>query len=64
MKDKSLLSSIKEQVNKIEIFDSHEHLLPEFERKEKEIDFFIFFIHYTSSDLISSGMQKKIWILF
>lgn len=53
-----LLDEIKTKINEIQIFDTHEHLLPEIERRNSKLDFFYFFTHYASTDLISSGMDE------
>jgi|YelNatPaOPRAMG01_1025707.scaffolds.fasta_scaffold09551_8 hypothetical protein len=52
--------SIKEAVDKIQIVDTHEHLVQEKERVKKSVDIFeIFLSHYASSDLVSSGMPLE-----
>lgn len=52
MTDKKLFEDIKNTINEIKIFDTHEHLIYESELKEKYIDFFSFFIVYASVDLV------------
>lgn len=52
-------SQIEDEVNRIPIFDTHEHLMYEYERRQQHIDFFHLFKHYASTDLISSGMSPK-----
>ena len=59
MNDKNLLKEIKTRVYNTKIFDTHEHLLPEEIRRKNKLDFFLFFLHYTSSDLLSSGMIQQ-----
>jgi len=49
---------IKEEIYKIPIVDTHEHLMSEEERNSRPIDIFYFFAHYASSDLVSSGMPQ------
>lgn len=51
---------IKEAVDKIQIIDTHEHLVQEKERVTKSLDIFeVFLSHYASSDLVSSGMSSE-----
>ena len=51
---------MKESISEVKIVDSHEHLIPEKLRISTNADpLTIFFLHYASSDLISSGMQKQ-----
>jgi predicted TIM-barrel fold metal-dependent hydrolase len=49
---------IKEEIYKIPIVDTHEHLMSEEERNSRPIDIFYFFAHYASSDLVSAGMPQ------
>lgn len=52
--------AIKEAVERIRLIDTHEHLAPENERISHEVDVLAtFFQHYTSSDLVSSGMTEE-----
>ncbi len=55
-----LLKRMTEEVNKIPIVDTHEHLMSEEERLKSKIDFFYFFSHYASSDLVSAGMSQEV----
>lgn len=61
MEDTSrLYQTIKEAVDKVQIVDTHEHLLQEKERIARKSDMFETFLeHYASSDLVSSGMPMK-----
>ncbi|MBN1298671.1 MAG: amidohydrolase family protein [Actinobacteria bacterium] len=59
MKDKKLFDEIKEAVSSLPIFDTHEHLMHEEERRQNELDVFYLFSHYAASDLVSSGMQEN-----
>jgi len=58
MQSKQLSLQIEAEINKIPIFDTHEHLMYEYERRQQKIDFFHLFKHYASTDLISSGMDR------
>jgi uncharacterized protein len=58
MEDTKLLKEINEEVSSMPIFDTHEHLLSEEERRTKPLDVFYLFSHYVGSDLISSGMME------
>ena len=44
-------------VQDIRIVDTHEHLVPEADRVAQPADFFTWFAHYASSDLVSAGMS-------
>ncbi|HEB32199.1 MAG TPA: hypothetical protein ENI15_15220 [Spirochaetes bacterium] len=59
MKDDKLFLEIKSALKNIEIFDTHEHLMYESERRTKKLDFFMAFYFYTSTSLVSSGMKLK-----
>jgi hypothetical protein len=49
---------IRKHVDSIRLIDTHEHLPPESERVNKIVDVLSqFYLHYTSSDLISAGMS-------
>lgn len=52
--------AIKKHVDAIRLIDTHEHLPPEDERINRKVDVLSeFFLHYTSSDLISAGMSTE-----
>ena len=59
MTDKKLYSNLNEAISNIKIFDTHEHLIYESERRSRKLDFFHFFIIYGSTDLISSGLTQS-----
>ncbi|MGM0366689.1 MAG: amidohydrolase family protein [Actinomycetota bacterium] len=59
MEDKKRSAEMQRSINDIAIFDTHEHLMYEYERRSQPIDFFLFFKHYSSTDLISSGMDPR-----
>lgn len=54
-----LFKRISKEVQKIPLVDTHEHFLLEEERLNTTLDLFYLFPHYTSSDLISSGMSPE-----
>lgn len=58
MEDNKLVKEINQEVSSMLIFDTHEHLLSEEERRTKPLDVFYLFSHYVGSDLISSGMPE------
>jgi hypothetical protein len=58
VEDNKLFNEISEEVSSMPIFDTHEHLLSEEERRTKPLDVFYLFSHYVGSDLISSGMPE------
>ncbi|MHB9127546.1 MAG: amidohydrolase family protein, partial [Candidatus Humimicrobiaceae bacterium] len=49
---------ITEQLLSMPIFDTHEHLMSEGERRLQNLDVFYLFSHYIGSDLVSSGMSE------
>jgi hypothetical protein len=49
-------NSLKEFVNQLHLFDTHEHIVPESFRNQQELDFTYFLPHYLNSDLVASGM--------
>ncbi|MBC7327062.1 amidohydrolase family protein [bacterium] len=55
----SLYESLKDEIYKIPIVDTHEHLMSEEQRNSQPIDVFYFFAHYASSDLVSAGMSPQ-----
>jgi len=59
-----LYDRIRAEVEGIQIVDTHEHLLTEGARLERKVDFFYWFYHYASSDVISAGFpeSKRVWI--
>lgn len=52
-----LHARILAEVEKIPLVDTHEHLFSERARCRQQIDFFSWFIHYSSTDLVSAGMS-------
>lgn len=58
MEDNKLGKDINEQVLSMPIFDTHEHLMSEEERRLQNLDVFYLFSHYIGSDLVSSGMSE------
>jgi predicted TIM-barrel fold metal-dependent hydrolase len=49
---------IREEIEKVPLIDTHEHITPEKERNRQPLDLFsAWFLHYASSDLVSSGMS-------
>jgi hypothetical protein len=58
MEDIKLGKDINEQLLSMKIFDTHEHLMSEEERRLQNLDVFYLFSHYIGSDLVSSGMSE------
>ena len=56
---KKLYEDVKNSINEIKIFDTHEHIMYESERRIKKIDCFIFYCPYLSADLVSAGLRLK-----
>jgi uncharacterized protein len=44
------------ELDKVRLFDSHEHLIPEKQRVAEDADFFLLLGHYALNDLISAGL--------
>jgi hypothetical protein len=59
LKDDKLIKELKEIVDAVEIFDTHEHIMYESERRKKLLDFFIIFNAYTITSLISAGLNTS-----
>ena len=60
MDSNQLYKTLRSTVDKIRIFDTHEHLIQEKERTSKKLDLFeTILAQYASSDLTSSGMPKE-----
>jgi uncharacterized protein len=57
--DSAIWKSLRQSAARMTIFDTHEHLWHEDVRLNKKVDFFLLFSHYTSDDLISSGMSAQ-----
>ena len=56
----SLYCELINEISKISIIDTHEHLESEGHRLAKKSDIFtVFMMHYTSSDLVSAGMTRE-----
>jgi len=54
-----IYDEIKGHVDRIRLVDTHEHLIPERERLNSDVDVLAtFFSHYASSDLQSAGMTE------
>lgn len=59
MRDKKLYGNLKSSIDNLKIFDTHEHLMYESERRTRTLDFFMFFNGYASTDLVSSGLTQE-----
>lgn len=49
-------STLLANLERLRIYDSHEHLMPESARLEQQVDFFSMAGHYAMSDVISAGL--------
>ncbi len=52
----ALEKDLAAQLEKVGLFDAHEHLIPEKERCSQPMDFFTLASHYALSDVISAGL--------
>ena len=57
--DKKLYSEIKSAIDSIPIFDTHEHIVAEEDRRNLNLDFSLFFMMYAGTDLLTSGMTEE-----
>lgn len=48
-----------DQVEKLPVVDSHEHIIPESERVKQRVDFFTLAGHYAINDVISAGLPEE-----
>ena len=53
-----LASGLAAEFEKLEIIDTHEHLLAEKDRVSQPVDFFTLAGHYAMNDVISAGLSK------
>ncbi|HHW09167.1 MAG TPA: amidohydrolase family protein [Firmicutes bacterium] len=51
-----LRKDLLEEIKQMPVVDAHEHLPPESERLQRQLDFFSLFEHYSKYDLIAAGM--------
>lgn len=58
MNNQKIYEEVKSKILDLKIFDSHEHIPSEDERKTMKLDFFHFFLCYCSTDLVSSGFNE------
>ena len=60
MKGSTAACRLKEYINTLKIYDTHEHLIPpQIRSKKKEDIFSVLFSGYAGCDLISSGMSQR-----
>ena len=57
-RDEKLYKEIRSSINSIGIFDTHEHIIAEEDRKNFILDFSLFFMMYAGTDLLTSGMTE------
>ena len=55
--DPALARRLTAELDKVRLFDTHEHLLPERQRVAEDADIFLFLGHYALNDLISAGLS-------
>jgi len=59
MKDDKLFTDISRAITSIPIFDTHEHVVAEEDRRGFILDFSLFFMMYAGTDLLTSGMTEE-----
>ena len=57
--ESGIWKALRERAAQTTIYDTHEHLWHEDVRLKKKVDFFLLFLHYTSSDLVTAGMSPQ-----
>ena len=55
----SLVEQILSSIEKFEVFDTHEHIIPESQRISERADFFTLASHYAFNDVISAGLPAE-----
>jgi uncharacterized protein len=53
----ALAKSLAAELDKVRLFDVHEHLIPEKDRIGQQVDFFTLAGHYALNDAISAGLE-------
>ena len=61
---KTVNERILSEIEKIQLVDTHEHIMPEADRNRCALDFSYLFGHYNSSDLVSAGMPPRLMEAF
>ena len=55
----ALAKRLESEIERIRLYDSHEHLIPEKTRLEQPADFFTLAGHYAQNDVISAGLAGE-----
>ena len=55
----ALLNRLSEALSRIEVVNTHEHIIPEQERVAQPVDFFTLASHYAIGDVISAGLEPE-----
>jgi uncharacterized protein len=56
MEDKNMFHELEKEISSLVVFDTHEHLMSEEERRTMDLDVFYLFGHYVGSDIVAAGM--------
>jgi hypothetical protein len=64
LKDEKLYKELDKAIFSLPIFDTHEHILDERDRRESNLDFSLLFMQYASTDLLTSGLTEEEFIIF
>jgi len=56
VRSRSLAERIRQAVDRLEVVNTHEHILPEADRVSQPLDFFTLAGHYAINDVISAGL--------
>lgn len=62
--DNKLYDEISNAIFSLPIFDTHEHLIAEEDRRKSNLDFSLFFMMYAGTDLRNSGMKEEDYLAF
>ncbi len=57
--DEKLFMEISKAIDAIPIFDTHEHIIAEEDRRNFNLDFSLLFMMYAGTDLLTSGMTEE-----
>ncbi len=62
--DNKLYNELYNIISSMPIFDTHEHMLAEQDRRKSNLDFSLFFMMYAGTDLKNAGMIEEDYALF
>ncbi len=60
MAEETVFEMLREEIDRIPVIDTHEHLPNEADRLKQPVDFFKLFSHYCSGDLVAAGCKTSV----